>query len=972
MAGSIKGITVEIGGNVAPLNTALKDINKTSRDLQSELKAVNQGLKLDPTNTTLLEQKQKLLAESIANTKAKIDVLKTAEKQAEQQFKDGKIGEEQYRALQREVVNAESALRGLETENRNVASATEQTNASQSRFSQVTNKLKISTDQLKTAFGAVGLAASAYLKGAIDSATAAEKSTDRLTNLLKNQGLSTDEASSSMKEFTNSITKMSDYSGGEAKTALQTLAERGIKVKDALNESSTVANIAAGMDIDLADAANLLADAQQGKTKALIKLGVLTKEEIKNSADAQKADQARSDMEEKIKDQLGDTAEAQQLINDMYAGNTKALIDYKLATKSEAETLANAGSTVLQYSDLQSRLNEHFSGAAQTNLNTYAGQMKEMQNQLNASKTQIGTALLPVLTVLAQSLSKILAPIADFISKDPQFVAGVLAIVAVLGTLIGGLKIFNTVTMAMGSIGTIFSGLGIAASSAILPILLVVAAITAVSVAVYEIIKHWSQILKFFSGVWTEAKKIFLEFLTWMITFFTQWGPLILTVIAPFIGIPLLIKQHWGQIKEFFSELINGIGKTLTSAGNGISNFFTSLWTGIKNFFISAWNGIVSVVMTILQPFINGIMNIFNNMKSGLALIFNGFKSFFSGIWIAIKNIFLGGILLVIDLVTGNFKKLHEDSVKIFNNLKQAFSSILTGIKNIFVGSFQAITGFYIGAWQNFVSVIKLLWNTLVNFMVTLWEGIKISAITSWTKLKTGVATLITEIIAGAINTWTGLVTWFENLPSRLYIAAVNMFTSMKNGAEISIKDVKNSIVTGLNEAILFITSMPDEAYKWGMDIIDGIVKGIKGAASAVKDAVNGIAEDIRKYLHFSVPDEGPLVDYESWMPDFMAGLAKGINDSKKIVIDAIGNVAGDIKIGMLVNPTIKNQNLGSQQQHSNQNSNAFNANNTQKQSLTAQLVLSNGKAIAEWIIDDIDTLLDQKTVIKSRQGDRK
>lgn len=970
MADKIKGITVEIGGNVTPLNSALKDVNKTSRDLQSELKAVNQGLKLDPTNTTLLEQKQKLLAESIVNTKSKIDVLKTAEKQAEQQFKDGKIGEEQYRALQREVVNAESALRGLETENRNVTSATEQTNASQSRFGQTTDKLKISTDQLKTAFGAVGLAASAYLKGAVDSATAAEKSTDRLTNLLKNQGLSTDEASSSMKEFTNSITKMSDYSGGEAKTALQTLAERGIKVKDALNESNTVANIAAGMDIDLADAANLLADAQQGKTKALIKLGVLTKDEIKNSADAQKADQARSDMEEKIKEQLGDTTEAQQLINDMYAGNTETLVDYKLATKSEAETLANAGGTVLQYSDLQSRLNEHFSGAAQTNLNTYAGQMKEMQNQLNASKTQIGTALLPVLTVLAQSLSKILAPIADFISKNPQFVAAVLAIVAVVGTLVGGLSMISTVVTGMGALGGIISTLGATIGGASIPILLVVAAIVAVSVAVYEIIKHWSQISKFFSGVWTDTKKIFMEFWTWLKAFFTQWGPLILTVIAPFIGIPLLIKQHWGQIKEFFSELINDIGKGLVSAGNGISSFFVSLWTGIKNFFISAWNGIVSVVMTILKPFINGIMNIFNNMKGGLILIFDGFKSFFSGIWLAIKNIFLGGVLLILDLVTGNFKKLHEDSVKIFNNLKQAFSSILLGIKSIFVGEIQAIVGFFIGAWQNFSSNMEALWNALTSFMAALWEGIKATAINGWTSLKTGVITLIAEIITGAINTWTGLVIWFENLPSRLYTAAVNMFTSMQTGATNTVTGLHTAIVDGITNALAWIEELPKKMFDWGVDMIVGFINGIESMFNGINKAVNGVADKIRAVLHFSVPDEGPLTDYESWMPDFMKGLADGINSSKKIVADAIGNVAGDIKIGMLVNPTIKNQNLGAQQSN-NQDSNMTNASNKQKQPLITQFVLPDGKVVAEWLVDDIDTALDKKTVIKVRQGDR-
>lgn len=114
MANNIKGITIEIGGNTAPLDKALKEVNKTSRDLQSELREVNKQLKLDPTNTTLLNQKQKLLAESITNTSSKLETLKEAERQAQQQFKQGKISEEQYRALQREVIKTEQNLKDLE------------------------------------------------------------------------------------------------------------------------------------------------------------------------------------------------------------------------------------------------------------------------------------------------------------------------------------------------------------------------------------------------------------------------------------------------------------------------------------------------------------------------------------------------------------------------------------------------------------------------------------------------------------------------------------------------------------------------------------------------------------------------------------------------------------------------------------------------------------------------------------------
>ncbi len=111
---SIKGITLEIDGNTTALTKALASVNTTSRNLQSELKEVERLLKLDPTNTELLAQKQKLLADSIENAKNKLNELKRIQQQAEEQFASGKLGEDKYRALQREVIQAEQSLARLE------------------------------------------------------------------------------------------------------------------------------------------------------------------------------------------------------------------------------------------------------------------------------------------------------------------------------------------------------------------------------------------------------------------------------------------------------------------------------------------------------------------------------------------------------------------------------------------------------------------------------------------------------------------------------------------------------------------------------------------------------------------------------------------------------------------------------------------------------------------------------------------
>lgn len=125
MSKKIKGITIEIGGNTTGLDKALKGVNKEIGNTQSELKEVDKLLKLDPTNTILLQQKQTLLAKSISNTSDKLDTLKTAEKQAQKQFETGKISQENYRALQREIEATEQNLKGLkeqaETTNKTIS-----------------------------------------------------------------------------------------------------------------------------------------------------------------------------------------------------------------------------------------------------------------------------------------------------------------------------------------------------------------------------------------------------------------------------------------------------------------------------------------------------------------------------------------------------------------------------------------------------------------------------------------------------------------------------------------------------------------------------------------------------------------------------------------------------------------------------------------------------------------------------------
>lgn len=123
MAGNIKGIKIEIDGDTQPLQKALKNVNKAATDASQELKQIDKALKFDTGNVTLLTQKQEILQKQVATTKEKLETLRQAQSQVEQQFKNGDIGADQYRAFQREVETTKNVLKGYEGKLANVNQA---------------------------------------------------------------------------------------------------------------------------------------------------------------------------------------------------------------------------------------------------------------------------------------------------------------------------------------------------------------------------------------------------------------------------------------------------------------------------------------------------------------------------------------------------------------------------------------------------------------------------------------------------------------------------------------------------------------------------------------------------------------------------------------------------------------------------------------------------------------------------------
>ncbi|PGB25401.1 hypothetical protein COM06_17810 [Bacillus toyonensis] len=182
MAGRIKGITIEIGGETTGLQNALKDVNKKSSELSRELNDIQRLLKFDPGNIEALSQKQQLLTQQIENTTKKLDSLKAAQQQVQAQFESGAINEEQYRAFRREIEFTEGQLNGFKNSLAGLKAEQE--------------KAASSTRQLETLFSATGKSVDDFadalgnrLVNAIKNGTASSRQLEQAIEIIGREAL---------------------------------------------------------------------------------------------------------------------------------------------------------------------------------------------------------------------------------------------------------------------------------------------------------------------------------------------------------------------------------------------------------------------------------------------------------------------------------------------------------------------------------------------------------------------------------------------------------------------------------------------------------------------------------------------------------------------------------------------------------------------------------------------------------------
>ena len=253
MANRIKGITVEIGGDTTKLSKALEGVNKNIKGPQTQLKDVEKLLKLDPSNTELLSQKQKLLADTVSSTKEKLETLKTAAEQANTALANGGITQEQYDALQREIIETEQELRNLQTEADKTNTAFAKIGAAGEVMQNVGDKISGAGEKLLPVTGGITALGTAAVKTGADFDAAMSK-------VAAVSGATGDDLES-LRAKAREMGSQTKFSASEAAEAMNYMAMAGWKTEDMLSGIEGIMNLAAASGEDLATTSDIVTDA---------------------------------------------------------------------------------------------------------------------------------------------------------------------------------------------------------------------------------------------------------------------------------------------------------------------------------------------------------------------------------------------------------------------------------------------------------------------------------------------------------------------------------------------------------------------------------------------------------------------------------------------------------------------------------------------------------------------------------------
>ena len=889
MANRIKGITVEIGGDTTGLDKALKSVNTSIKSTQSALKDVNRLLKLDPSNTELLSQKQRLLKDAIGATKEKLDSLKAAQEQAKQQLENGELGQDKYDALQREIVETEEELRRLQQEAATTSTALSKIDVAGQKMEAVGNSIAGAGKKMMgvtTVIGGVGVAA-------VKTAADFDSAMSQVAAVSGATGKDFDALRSKAREM-GSKTK---FSATEAAEAMNYMAMAGWKTEDMLGGIEGVMNLAAASGEDLATTSDIVTDAltafglsakdsghfadilaaassnantnvsMMGETFKYCApiAGALgfsaedTAEAIGLMANAGiKSSQAGTALRTIMNNLAGDVKISGKAIGDVTIATTNAdgsmrdlsdiLADCRTAfsglTESEkaqaAESLVgkNAMSGFLALMNAGEGDIEKLSSAidncdgsaekmAMTMQDNLAGQLTILKSQLQELAISFGDILMPAIRSIVSKLQGFV----DKLNGMDEGTKRTIVTIALLVASIGPLLII---------IGTTISKIGVAMQGFVK----LANGVSKLKVAIQGGTGVLGKLGAALGGVSAPVLAVVAVIAVLVAAFVHLW--------RTNEGFRDAIIGTWNRIKDTISGFCQGIVDRLNALGfqfTDIVDVLKTVWDGFCQILAPIFEGVFNHIANILSTVtgvITGILDVFIGIFTGnWSQAWTGVKEIFSSIWNGISSFFtniLNVIKGVADVVLGWFGTSWNE---VWTNIKTFFEGIWNGIVSFFTGIWETIknvvqTGIMLigSILEAAVDIITLpfrfIWENCKEIIIAVWDAIKSKVTTVIHAVASVISTVMNAIKTVFTTVWNAIKTVVTTVVNAIKSVVTTVFNAIKSTATTVWNAVKTAVTTPVNAIKSTVTSVFNSV----KSTVTSIFNGIKSTATSVWNGI--------------------------------------------------------------------------------------------------------------------------------------
>ena len=852
MASKIQGITVEIGGDTTKLGNALQSVNDKAKSLQSELRGVNTLLKMDPTNVTLLKQKQDLLNKSIAECREKLNVLKSTQVQVQEQFEKGEITEEMYRDFQREIVATENKLSNLKKEVKSFGSVGAQ------QVAAVGTKMQSLGDSITNVgkkFTVVSAAASAALVGISKSAIDFETAFTGVTKTVDG----TDEQLENIRQGLFDLSEATASSATDIAAVAEAAGQLGVKTDNVLDFTETMVRLGDSTNLSADEAATAIAQLYNVMGSdintvdqfgaALVALGnnaATTEADILNMSTRIASSGSQVGLTEQQVLALATTLSSVGLEAEGGGSAISAVItqiDKDVALNSNTlKTWADvAGISVKDFknlweNDAMTAIQKVVAGmgdasAGGENLNVILDElgvtslrqtdtMKRLSSasELMSDMVDISNTSWKENTALTTESSKRYETTA---AKMQQLKNTVTELCSKLGEIL--LPIIQNICNSLSSFVNWLTNLSPTMQKVILVVIALVAAIAPLLITIGKMVSSIGTIMTFapklvsmFGTIKTSLSGLFS---------FIAAHPIILIITAIIAAVVLL----WNKC-EWFRNLVIGLFEAIKNALITVWNNIKAVWDFVQPYFVALWEGIKAS----LQPVIEAVIGAFQAAWEFIKTIWDIVQPYFATLWEGIKTVFS-----VVSTVLGTYWSAAWQVIKaVWDIVVQYFSTIWENIKIVFSVVATVLGGFFQTAW----TAIKAVWDNVVGFFAAIFNSIKgiFSAVTA---VLHGDFSGAWEAIKGVVGTW---ISYFQNVWNNIK----NVFASVGDFFKNSFQAAWNGIKSIFSNVGGFFQNIWNTIKNMFTNIGTTIGNAIGGAFKNVVNSIINFAENtINKFI---------------------------------------------------------------------------------------------------------------------------